>query len=499
MEVLGLIDIPTWLQWIILLIGLLVTYTVYMSWDHNTFKKMGIQGPKPEPIFGNMRMFMKDGLVKAEQDMYRKYGKVFGMYETYIPVLYIADPVLLKDILVKDFKNFVNRRNTFAKFTSPALRKMLTQIEDDHWRFVRNIITPTFSGKKLRLMTPLINRAADTFMENIEKKIKEDEDIDMKKFIGGFTMDVIATTAFGLDVDSQNNPNDPFTENAQAYSDPKSLAFIVIIVSGASAFFKRVTEKAMKERRKSPGEYHDFLGIMVNAEAGNEKSEQEETVTAPEGDSVNQSALTSNTLTEDHVTAQAILFFLAGYDTTANTLSFLIYHLAIYPEVCDRLLLEIDETLQGESPNYDNVANLSYMEMCIHETMRLFPVAARIDRMASNDVTIGNIKIPKGMIINIPVGAIQRDPEYWPDPEKFDPERFTPEAKAGRDPYVFLPFGTGPRNCVGMRLAILEMKIAVIRILQKYRPVKCTKTEVPIQVSNLGNVPKGLFLKFERR
>ncbi|XP_021350792.1 cytochrome P450 3A18-like [Mizuhopecten yessoensis] len=524
MEVLGLVDIPTWLQWVMLLVGLVVTYVIYMSWDHNTFKKMGIDGPKPDPVFGNMRMLTEDGVIKAELDMYRKYGKVFGMYESYVPVLYIADPALLKDILVKDFKNFVNRRDTFRKFSDSKMNLMLTQLQDDHWRFVRNTITPTFSGKKLRQMTSLINNSADKFMEHIDQKIKEDEDIDMKGFIGGFTMDVIASTGFGLDVNSQNNPDNSFTKHARYFSDPTSIAVLVVIVfflpffwwilrlsaflgfnltkvRTAMNFFARVTEKALTERRQSPGEHFDFLGIMVKAEKGDEPTEEEkgDELLKENDASETLSTWTRKTLTVEEITAQATLFFVAGYDTTSNSLCFLMYHLVLYPEICDNLLQEIDDKLNGQAPNYDNVAKLSYMEMCINETMRLFPAASRLDREAKNDVTIGNIRIPKGMIINIPVGAIHMDPEYWPEPEKFDPERFTPEAKANRDPFVFMPFGAGPRNCVGMRLALLAMKIAIVRILQNYRPVKSPKTEIPINVSKMGNIPLGLYLKFEKR
>ncbi|OWF51034.1 Cytochrome P450 3A31 [Mizuhopecten yessoensis] len=252
-------------------------------------------------------------------------------------------------------------------------------------------------------------------------------------------------------------------------------------------------------------EYFDFLGITVKAEKGDEPTEEEkgDEVLKENDASETSSTWTRKTLTVEEITAQATLFFVAGYDTTSNTLCFLVYHLVLCPEICDNLLQEIDDKLNGQAPNYDNVAKLSYMEMCIHETMRLFPAASRLDRVANNDVTIGNIRIPKGMTINIPVGAIQMDPEYWPEPEKFDPERFTPEAKAYRDPFVFMPFGAGPRNCVGMRLALLELKIAIVRILQNYRPVTSPKTKRHITFiisdSDQRFIPLGLYLKFEKR
>ncbi|XP_033761672.1 cytochrome P450 3A8-like isoform X2 [Pecten maximus] len=501
MDVLGLVDVPTWLQWVLLLVGMIVAYVVFMSWDHNTFKKMGIDGPKPNPVFGNFRTLFKEGVVQADMTFYKKYGRIFGTFESRHPILYIAEPKLLKEIMVKQFNSFVNRRGSFADVVDVELSQMLTLLKDDHWRNVRNIMTPTFSAKKLRQMTPLINSAGDRMMENIESKIATDEDIDIHKLLSAFTMDVIASTGFGLKVDAQKNPDDPFMKNAFLFRDSKWFATIGILsmflpvlariprllgisfVKKASTFFVKATKNALKERRANPGVYTDFMSIMADAE---DTEEQDKT----SGKTV---------LTESEIASQAVLFFLAGYDTTASTLTFVTYHFCIYPDICDKVIQEIDEKLGKATPNYDNVHELTYLEMCIHETMRLFPLASRIDRVASRDVTIGNIEIPKGMIVNIPVGAIQRDPEFWPEPEKFIPERFSAEAKAKMDPFVFLPFGAGPRNCIGLRLALLEMKMAIARILQNYRPIKSPNTKVPIEIMKLGNRPKGFVMKFERR
>ncbi|XP_060066309.1 cytochrome P450 3A8-like [Ylistrum balloti] len=500
MDVLGLVTIPTWLQWILLLVGTIIAYVIYMSWDHNTFKKMGIDGPKPNPIFGNIGTIFKEGLVEADITFCKKYGRIFGTYETCYPILYIADPKLLKEIMVKEFNSFVNRRDLFAVAIDAKMSEMLTIIKDDHWRHVRHTMTPTFSSKKLRQMTPLVNAAADRLMENIERKIATDEDIDMHKLLAAFTMDVIASTGFGLKVDTQNNPDDPFLKNAFSFRNSKMTAVIttfclflpflaglprffgISLAKEATTFFLKATKDALQERRDNPGMYSDFMAIM--ADAG-------ETETNKQG--------RKTLLTESEIAAQAVLFFLAGYDTTASTLTFLMYHLVIYPEVCDKVLQEIDEKFGKNVPDYDNVCELTYLEMCINETMRLFPIATRIDRMASRDIVIGNINIPKDMVVNIPVGAIHKDPEFWPEPEKFIPERFTAEAKVKMDPFVYLPFGAGPRSCIGLRLAMLEMKMAIVRILQNYRPIKCPKTKVPIETMKIANRPLGFLMKFEKR
>ncbi|XP_033761677.1 cytochrome P450 3A8-like isoform X2 [Pecten maximus] len=403
--------------------------------------------------------------------------------------------------MVKQFNSFVNRRTTFADAMDAEISEMLTLLKDDHWRNVRNVMTPTFSAKKLRQMTPLINSAGDRMMENIESKIATDEDIDMHTLLEAFTMDVIASTGFGLKIDSQKNPDDPFLKNTLALKKSKWSAIVAAFImflpfmsrlgrslgitfaKEATSFFLKATKDALKERRANPGVYADFMGIMADA-----------------GDAEQQDKSSGKTLlTETEIASNAVMFFFAGNDTTSSTLTFVMYHLAIYPDICDKVIQEIDDKLGKTVPDYDNVHDLTYLEMCINETMRLFPVNARVDREASRDVTIGNIEIPKGMIVNILVVAIQRDPEFWPEPEKFIPERFSAEAKANMDPFVFLPFGAGPRNCIGLRLALLTMKMAIARMLQTYRPIKSPNTQVPIEIKKLAIRPDGFVMKFERR
>ncbi|OWF50100.1 cytochrome P450 3A24-like [Mizuhopecten yessoensis] len=524
MEVLGLVDIPTWLQWILVLVGLVSAYVISMSWNHGIFKKMGVDGPKPHLIFGNFKMLLKHGVVKTDENMYKKYGKVFGIHETYVPSLFIGDPELIKEILVKKFKSFPNRKNILDDFTDRTMSESMSILKNDRWRFVRGAISPTFSGKKLRQMTHLVNSSVDKLLENIERKVEVDEDIDMKKFVGRFTTDMVASTIFGLDVERQYDKEDSFTRHAQTLFTVDKLGSFVSIIylarflawillyinrygkgsiqQKAFRFFLQTTEKAIEERRESLGKYSDFLGILVDSEAKKLEEKHDEAAgvrTEKEDNQTSPKQWTRKKLTDSEIISQALMLMFAGYHTITNQLCFILYHLAIYPDICDKLLQEIDENLNGEVPTYDTVGKLTYLEMCINETMRLFPAANRLTREASNDVTIGNINIPKGLVIHIPAGAIHKDPQYWSEPETFNPERFTPEAKASRIPFVFLPFGDGPRNCIGMRLALLELKIAVGRILQTYRPVKCSKTEVPIKISNLGNIPVGLFLKFEKR
>ncbi|KAK3088326.1 hypothetical protein FSP39_017639 [Pinctada imbricata] len=296
-------------------------------------------------------------------------------------------------------------------------------------------------------------------------------------------MDVIASTAFGVNVDSNNNPDDPFVKNAEKFisvtlTSPvfMILFFLPFLIKplgrmfGLSVmdwenqiFFRDVVVREINKRTTQRTDYVDFLQLMMEAH-------QDVDIT---GDTKQRKI----SLTTSEIIANSLIFFFAGYETTATALSLLAYRVALNQEIQDRIFQEIDEKLQGEKPNYDNVQELEYLDMCINETLRMYPPAARFDRTCTHDTEICGIPIQKGLNVFVPVYAIHHCSDYWKDPEEFDPERFSPENKRTINPLHFLPFGYGPRNCLGMRLALLEIKIAFARIIQdlKFSAGKNTK------------------------
>lgn len=154
-------------------------------------------------------------------------------------------------------------------------------------------------------------------------------------------------------------------------------------------------------------------------------------------------------LTNSEILSQSILFVLAGYETTAMTLSYLAYNLATHPESQEKLIREIDQVLEKHDGKigYESVAEMTYLDMVVDETLRMYPPAPRLDRAAGADYEYENIKIKKGEIICVPIYAIHHDPELFPEPDQFKPERFADENKKQKDGISFLSFGAGPRNC----------------------------------------------------
>ncbi|XP_062621095.1 cytochrome P450 3A19-like, partial [Saccostrea cucullata] len=205
-------------------------------------------------------------------------------------------------------------------------------------------------------------------------------------------------------------------------------------------------------------------------------------------------------LTSTEIIANCLLFFFAGYETTANTLSFFVYLLALHPDIQQRVYNEIVSELGDEEPGYDNIGKLQYMEMCINETMRMYPVAARTDRTCVQDTEVNGLKIPKGMQIAIPIWILHHSEKLWEDPEKFDPERFSAENKAKMNPYKFMPFGYGPRICIGKRLALIEIKVAMTKLLRQFVLSTCSKTNIPPKLTNRGlTKPETMCLKVTER
>ncbi|XP_052819004.1 cytochrome P450 3A19-like isoform X2 [Mya arenaria] len=182
---------------------------------------------------------------------------------------------------------------------------------------------------------------------------------------------------------------------------------------------------------------------------------------------------------------------IAGFDTIASTLSWLVYDLVTHPDIQDRLIAEIDEKLAGEEPNYDKVFGMSYLDMIVSETLRMHPVAPKLIRQGSQPMEICGVRIPEGIEIHIPVTTLHFMPEYWEQPEVYNPERFSPENKAKIEPYAYLPFGQGPRNCIGMRLALLELKMTAAFLLQRFRFRRAPGLKVPMPIETLFVVRPG--------
>ncbi|CAG5123575.1 unnamed protein product [Candidula unifasciata] len=491
------------MMWLILLVAVLILTLVYCRYKastYDTFKKMNIDSPPTSLFLGNFGQAMKQGLFRMQLELYHQYKdkKVYGVFDTNSPILMVKDLDMIKDIMVKSFNNFVNRR-VLLDVDSPVKDNLLT-LKGDHWKHVRSTVSPTFSSGRIKRMSQHIERNSCRLVNVLRGKQERNEDVELKNMFYNFTLDVIASTGFGLDVNTIENPDNPFATHAKKCVTPSTLVLLLaflaprllklLLKTGVSVFSSesltyliKVVDSAMESRKEEgqAGKVNDFMDLLINAEKEPEDAGKEQ-------------------LTKSEIHGQVLIFIFAGYETVATALSFTLFLLATHPECCRNVQQEIDEKLGNQSPSYDNVQDLTYMDMCINESMRMFPPGFLIDRVCTEDTVIQGIPIPKDMVITFPIYAIHHDPDIWPEPENFQPERFSSENKESRHPFAFLPFGNGPRNCIGMRLALLELKVTIAHILKAFTPIPCEKTVYPVKLNKYQlKADDDLWVKFEAR
>ena len=308
-----------------------------------------------------------------------------------------------------------------------------------------------------------------------------DQSVDMLDWFSKLTLEVILSTAFGVDTNVQMGENTKVLEKAKALFAVPSIVrqldrlpfgyllfkLISSLYGNEPTYLGDVVREIIKTRRQQglTGR-KDLLHLMMVA---NEE-------TTVEG---------ASRLSDEEIVAQSVIFLLAGYETSSNTLSFTLYYLAVNPDVQDKLRAEINEAMESNArkkPLFEVAQNIEYLDCVIKESQRLCPAAALVNRECTEDFDLNGIHIPAGTEIIIPFYVLHHDPDAWQNPEKFDPERFRSPAKDTRHAFQFLPFGAGPRNCIGMRFALMEVKMALVRILMKYKFVASPETQVPLEI-----------------
>ncbi|XP_075237076.1 cytochrome P450 9e2-like [Lycorma delicatula] len=507
-------------------VGILVYWYLTKPFSHWNIR--GVHHIKPQVIFGNIkdRVLFKISFHEFQLKLYRQFKghKFAGFYEGRRPVLIVLDPDIVKDVLVRDFDHFVDR--PVLRFrASPYIENMILNLKGQHWKYVRTQMTPAFTSGKLKSMEILIRVCAKQMEEYLDNTVISKDNIkdgiDMKDFFGRFTMDVIASCAFGVQSNSLNEPDSEFIKIVSQFSNISilqriALFTILLFIPNLSKFFplsffnmksinflgKVVIDAKHHRLKHSESRRNDFLQLMLDAESNESEKIKEN------GSSAIVSSLHNTEdckITEDIVVAQSVLFLIAGFETSSTLLTFASYELALNPDIQDKLrdeILTILDKYDGEC-NYQALSEMNYLEMVLNEALRKHPPIGRTDRVCTKEYTIPgtNVTINPGESVCIPIMGFHYDPEYYPDPEKFDPERFSNESKSKRSPYVFLPFGVGPRNCIGLRFAMISTKSAMVHLLKKYKLTVCAKTEHPYTYSKFSmllNPKNGIWLNVEK-
>uniref|UniRef100_A0A8C1Y9H9 unspecific monooxygenase n=1 Tax=Cyprinus carpio TaxID=7962 RepID=A0A8C1Y9H9_CYPCA len=483
-----MIELPALsVTWTLVLLVLTLLY-IYGVWPHGFFKKLGIPGPRPWPFFGTLLSYTK-GLCNFDMECAKKYGKVWGIYDGRLPILMVTDLEMIKVIMVKEcYSNFINRR-----VSSPKPKHSFVQ---GKWKRMRSTLSPYFTSGRLKEIFPIAVTHADRFIKNMQKKDHE-QPVKVKEVVGPYSLDVVTSSSFSVDIDSINKADDPFVTNVKKFIqfnmfNPLFLLIRMLLLKmgvtlfskSAMDFFYSAVKKIKDEHNKESDGRVDFLQLMLQNQIPGDHF----------GDTDEQPA---KGLTDHEILSQSLVFILGGYETTSTTLTFLLYNLATNPDCLEKLVEEIDTNFPPDTPiTYDALMKMDYLEMAINESMRLLPTAPRLERSSKKTVEINGVTIPKDTLVGIPTYVLCRDPQLWESPDEFRPERFSPESKSVINQYAFLPFGLGPRNCIGMRFALMIMKILVVKLLQNFSVETCKETQIPLEMNAAFQPKVPITLKF---
>ncbi|XP_049963613.1 probable cytochrome P450 6a13 [Schistocerca serialis cubense] len=485
-----------------LLAVLLVAAAAAYAWFSRRFtywSRRGVPQAEPQIPFGNLRRSFL-GQTRLEfvvQDIYNQFKgeRYVGMYQFGIPTLVLRDPDFIRLLLVKDFDSFRDRGVPHNE--QEPLNHNLFFMNGAKWKRMRAKMTPTFTSGKLKMMCQTMQDCGREMVEVLGDPASRGEVVEMREVSARYATDIIASVAFGVECNCQRNPEAEFRQWGRKAFEPSlkfriaqfmhsfvpTVARALRIGAGTeevSAFFRNMVRETVEYREKYNVTRNDFMHLLVQLKnKGFIDDEKAKAIKDSAKDIDNWK------LSIDEVAAQAFVFYLAGFETSSTTMSFALYELALNPDVQKRLQEEVDATMQKNDGQltYEAISEMSYLDKVVSETLRMYPPGAILARKCTRRYKFpdGGPELEEGATVFVPVYGLHNDPQYFPEPQRFNPERFSEEEKAERHPYVYLPFGEGPRNCIGMRLGLLQTKIGLAYLMSKYEVQRCDQTVVPME------------------
>ncbi|XP_078049077.1 cytochrome P450 9e2-like [Augochlora pura] len=475
-----------------LLLGAIVLLVVYFVKTYTFWQRRKI--PIPDgylPVLGHMWPVytVTKNMTNHFEDLYRKCNKhsMFGLYDGLTPTLVVREPHLIKTVMQSGFANFNKNGIEISPKKDPLLAIHPFFNVGETWQHGRKRLTNAFSNARLKNLYTAMTEVCKKQQAFLEKQLKSNDqyEVELKHFFGRFMAESVANAGLGIEGYSyeENPPPNSMHSIGLMLFNPNvftafmtNIAFLksnITILLGISlldkrvdALFRRIVHENLGLRLKDPTPKHDFFQLII---------EQEQA----EGE-----------VNEERVTSHALSLFFDGFETSRLTLAFVGFNLALYPEIQEKVRDEI-RTIMAKNRGvltFEALKELKYMDQVISESQRHYPVGIYMKKVCTNECELVgsdglSVHMKPGMEVFIPMYPLHRDAEFWNDPEVFDPERFSEERKHEIEKMTFLPFGEGPRMCVGMRMAMLMIKSCLATLLNNYKLEMSPKTTVPLKWS----------------
>ncbi|XP_063913808.1 cytochrome P450 6a2-like isoform X2 [Zophobas morio] len=491
------------MQIVLIIIIIILALLCYLYYRHRFFtywKKKGVPTYPPKFPAGNITDILlgKEHVYTCIANFYTKLKneghKHAGLYFFNGPVYLPIDREIIKSILTTDFEYFTDR-GVFLDEDNFPLSGHLFALRGSKWKTLRQKLTPTFSSGKLKAMYDVFLKIIENFVNTVETNAQKEGEINIKHTAMNFSTDIILATAFGLNSNTLKEPDNELAKSVltffkpsnwiflkavtkEGFSNPGNLLRVIMSNKPHETFFMKLVKDAIDYRDKNNIVRNDFLSLLLE-------------VRDKEGLSFNE------------IAAQCFVILFAGFETSAQSISYCIHHLAHSQDCQEKLRKEIFDNLGQDFTQftYAGIKALPYLDrafqrypltvstrnnitVIVSETLRMYPTLGYLNRICVKPYKVPgtDVVLDAGTPVLISHLGIQRDPEYFPEPLKFDPDRFKDEDQIL--PFSFLPFGEGPRFCIASRYGTIQTKLAIAALVSQFRFYPSPKTPETIEFDN---------------
>ena len=408
--------------------------------------------PPSTPRFHKIRRGLRAPHVVAHE-LLDEYGD-FVCWRGFADLYVVNHPDFIRPVLSKSYEHF-SKRNIDYRVLAVVMGNGLVSNDGPHWEKQRALMQPLFSHRNVDGFDETINALTSSLMNQWDAQAG-DGVVWLDRDMGRLTFAIVGSTLFGSDIERHAGEVAEILDVVNlAANDPRALMTLLPwIPTPYNLRFKRA-------KRRLDRIVHGFIAARRRAGTGG-------------GDILDRlldarDKETGEPIDETQIRDEVVTLMLAGHETSANAVTWTLYLLATHPEVEARLTEVLDAHLSGAPATAADLPSVPYLKQVVQESMRIYPPVWGYSRRAEREAEIGGYVLPAKAYVAVVPYALHRHREFWPHPERFDPDRFHPNRAQARHSYCYLPFGAGPRTCIGAGMAMLETQLVLAQIVQRFK------------------------------
>nr|DAB41778.1 TPA_inf: cytochrome P450 CYP332A4 [Danaus plexippus] len=490
----------------ILIACFILVLSLYLKRVYSYWKDRGIEYERPFPFIGGLSFIMRRSFSEYAYDLSVKYPRDYlGIYLGMRPALVVQTPQLARKVFSSEYDNFQDR-HLYCHESDPMGSLNIFTVKNPLWKMLRYRLSPMFTSHRLRKITELMNANATELVKKVQRDfVEKKKHVNLKEIFSMYTSDTVAYSVFGIRVSALSDQDSPLwhiTNHMVKWTFYRGLEITFIFFlpalgalmrlklfsKAANDYIKQLYWKIVKDRQNHiKYDDSDLVNHLLKI--------KEQLELPPEAD---------EDYADNILLAQVAVFILGSIETSSSVLSYSLHELAYHPDEQEKLYSELNNAfLSSEKDylNYNELLQVDYLTACIHETMRKFPLLPLIDRLCGQTCVLEDgLKIEKGVPVLVNVVAIHNNEKYYPEPEKWKPERFMTGNKQDNREFTFLPFGDGPRFCIGKRYGMMQVRAALSQLIYNYKIEPVVPYKVKPDPHSVILAPQdGLSVKFVPR